>query len=200
MYETRRKYLPPEIYTIPKVTYHEHLLLLMGGVGSGKSSMAQYIRRLFELGIHNMDAYDVDDFRTMYPEQKNTNLVEAHAHHMQHARIALRQSGIAVAMIGVYGQPEYREDKKRFMGHEGFITLSVVLEVSPEERLQRILNRPKGNSDIVTESDFFDAERGLSYQDGIDLRVSASLSPHRIWSHIVDKQFRSGLIKTMERP
>lgn len=187
----RRTYIQPVVHTVEPVRFHPHLMLIMGGSGAGKSTLAEYINHLYTLQIHNQIALDVDEFRR--PELAHNAaaaLREAHAHHIQHALAELKQ-GRSVAMIGVYGRPEYRDDKRLLMRQEEYPFLTVLLEVDLEHRIRDVLRRPVGTSDVVSREQV--AAQQLSYENA-DLIIPGRQSLHKTRAMILELQKERGLV------
>lgn len=202
MIEARKKYEKPTIHRLPQpcVELHEHMFLLTGGPGTGKSTVTKLIQQRFINNQHSVDAFDIDDFRTMYPNFKMEQLIEAHAHQTLHAQVHLSR-GVSVALSGVYGRESYRQEKAEIAKKMDVPFFTVHIDVPYEVRLARVLARPHDSTSDVREKDLFDQiERSLDYRTGIDLRINGMQTSEAIWAEIFQKQQDLGLIRGLRFP
>lgn len=202
MIEAIKRYEKPTIHRLPQpcVEYREHMFLLTGGPGTGKSTVTELIQQRFLNDQHSLDAFDIDNFRTMYPNFKIEQLIEAHAHQTLHAQVHLSR-GVSVALAGVYGRESYRQEKAEMAKRMDIPFFTVHIDVPYEVRLARVLARPHDSISDVREKNLFEQiEAGLDYSTGIDLRINGMQSPEAIWAEIFQKQQDLGLIRALRFP
>ena len=202
MIEATKKYEKPTIKRLPMpcVEYYEHMFLLTGGPGSGKSTIGDLIHDRFMKNMHSLDSFDIDPFRIRYPGFKQESLQEAHAHLELHAQTHIIR-GASVALSGVYGREEYRKEKAKFAQIMGIPFFTILIDVPYEYRLARVLGRQEDSYSDVRNRELFDqVERNLDYSTGIDLRINGMQTPEAIWAEIFQLQQKMGLIKMLRFP